>query len=264
MFFVQAKSTISASDKVLNETPARALVFLRGVVTNPPILDTLEKYGYTVKAHSDGFALLSAATGLAAGGVSTNPAIVAIGELSTWCSPGFHRVHAALKHEFPDQDLYVFDALSSATGAAAILAVELLLNRLDALESSKAREATKDVDAKALELLAERGIDSAERKRLRGLVETAKAGSHTAPPTDETATRAKALVDLRVWYEDWSETAHAVFERRADLIKLGLAQRQPRAAAVADPTPPVPAPIAPVPPAVPHMLPASSPPVLHA
>jgi len=58
--------------------------------------------------------------------------------------------------------------------------------------------------------------------------EVVQAGGKLVSPGDVTRIRAEALVKLRGWFVDWSETAHAVFSRRADLITFGLAKRQKR------------------------------------
>jgi hypothetical protein len=69
-----------------------------------------------------------------------------------------------------------------------------------------------------------------ERKRLRQLITTAKSAPDSAPETPQlapnAAERLEALKDLRAWYDDWSEVAHAVVKRRDQLIRLGLAQRK--------------------------------------
>ena len=104
-----------------------------------------------------------------------------------------------------------------------------LLSRLDALESSPEREATRDEDRKALETLAARGFDAAERARLADLVRRAQTAVFPTelPVAEESSnTRQEALRELRAWYEDWPETARAVIKRRDLLILLGLAHRR--------------------------------------
>src|SRR5438105_1495926 len=117
------KSPTEITDKILNEPPVKALVFLRGVSTNAVIRDLLAKYGYTDDAHNQGWALVFTSSGYAPGVPADNPAAQAISDLSDWCSVGFHRVHAALAHLYPTQEDYVFQDLDPATGAPAIVAV---------------------------------------------------------------------------------------------------------------------------------------------
>jgi hypothetical protein len=108
-----------------------------------------------------------------------------------------------------------------------------MLDRLDALEKGPERKSTRKADHAALATLAQRGITSDERARLRGLIETA---SHVMDPPDDgeesaaNAARNEALRKLRAWYDEWSETARAVIKRRDQLIRLGLAKRIKRKA----------------------------------
>ncbi len=92
----------------------------------------------------------------------------------------------------------MFSGLTASTGSAAVAGVATLLQRLNALESGsdKDRAATKKEDKKAVELLATRRFDKAERARLEKLVEVAL--GPTAPldatPEDKGAERRAALV----------------------------------------------------------------------
>ena len=162
-------------------------------------------------------------------------------------------IHAALAHLHPAQDEFVFAGLGPAQGPGAVVGISLLLDRLDALESSPDRTSTMKEDHAALATLAKRGIDAGVRKHLRALIKDAQRAALPAtvpasPPPDEQA-REQALEQLYVWYKDWSETAHALIHRRDYLILLGLAQRhsqqEPEAAVVPAPVPnPEPAPVA--------------------
>jgi hypothetical protein len=110
-----------------------------------------------------------------------------------------------------------------------VLGVATLLDRLDALEKSPERKATRKADQAALDTLTKRGISTAERARLRALVTTAT----TAAKSEEDASDAaddgvpnEALLKLHAWYGEWSEVARAVIKRRDHLIRLGLAKRK--------------------------------------
>ena len=75
-------------------------------------------------------------------------------------------------------------------------------------------------------------------------------GKRSGAPTPTTDEQEQRLLALKAWYDDWSETARALFTKRGDLIKLGLAH--PRAAAApADPAPAPPPPAPAAPPAAP-------------
>ena len=240
--------------KRLQEIAARAVIFVRGVGMNPSIRAQLEAVGYTDAVHAEGWGLVFRSSGFDPGGPPSNPLADAITELSDWCPTGFHRVHAALAYAYADQADFVFKDLVAASGPDAIVAVGLLLDRLDSLQSGTDRDpATKTEDRAALAKLSSRGIDKKERDRLRALVVTARLGAKAAPP-DATSKHVETLMALRAWYLDWSETAHAIIAMRGDLIRIGLAKKQKRAAAPAGVGAPSPAPVG-----APSPTPAGSP-----
>ena len=136
-----------------------------------------------------------------------------------------------LKRSFPAQWDYVFEggSLKASTGPKAVAGVQTFLARIDALESGsdKARAATKDDDAKAVALLAKRGLKTEVRAALGEQVKIAL--GPTAPvPTVEASPeeRHEKLVALRAWFDEWSAVARAVIKKRAQLIRLGLASRR--------------------------------------
>ena len=219
------------SETVLEETPNRALTFLRGITKYPQIQALLAPSGYTPEQHVEGWKLLLAASGAPSGAAVsapvTTPAMGAMLTLDAWDEPGFARIDAALEGSFPEQHAFVFAGdLRASTGAAAVIGVQTLLARLDALETGKDRPASSHAkDKSALTRLAERGIPKAERERLAGLVQQAMSlAPATAPVIDTKHT--EALQALYVWYREWSKTAHAVITKRAYLISLGLAKRR--------------------------------------
>ena len=128
----------------------------------------------------------------------------AIEELDAWDEPAFRIVRATLERRFPEQAEFAMKGLKPATGAAAVLAVERLPDRLDALESSPERKASRKEDEAALAILRQRGIDDAKRKRMRELVATAKSVVPLAQidpqaVEQEDAARREALNNLYAW-----------------------------------------------------------------
>jgi hypothetical protein len=223
------------SRQVLEETPNRALTFLRAVGLSVPIRGLLTKAGYTEDEHALGWKLLHKVSGYAA----AMPKVAedtrgrdAITELDAWDEPGLRRIRAALTRQHPEQAGFVFaGGLAPAQGAAAVLSVAKLLERLDALEKGPERKSTRKQDHAALATLAARGITPEERKRLRALVEAAQSPApevDDAPAGAEDA-RTDDLIALRAWFDDWAETARAVITRRDYLIRLGLARRLKKA-----------------------------------
>ena len=86
-------------------------------------------------------------------------------------------------------------------------------------------------DKKAIELLASRGYTKAERLRLQALVDAAlgvraEPGQPTPPAIVDPEVRRAALLDLKLWVNEWSTVAHARIKKKSWLIRLGLASRK--------------------------------------
>lgn len=156
----------TVSDTTLDATPARALQFLRAIGTAENISAAMVQKGYGPADHNEGWTLLHAVSGFRAGEALEAPdkrVSDAIAELDAWDEDGLRVVRATLTRRHPAIAAFVMDSLTASQGPAAVLGVGTLLDRLDALESDPARKATKKDDHAALELLAKRGLDSAER-----------------------------------------------------------------------------------------------------
>jgi hypothetical protein len=233
------------SNEVLQRTPERALPFLRGIGTNAQIRNALAAAGYTEAEHAEGWKLLLAVSGFTparapVASVDDAKARAVIAELDAWDESGFRRIHAALGRLHPQVDAVLFDGISSGSGAASVVAISTLLDRLDGFEKgTKAEKA-------AMATLDKRGIDASERQRLRALIEVAKQAKlpvDFVPPPPENVEQTEKLRELYVWYRDWSETARAVVRRRDHLQLLGLARRKrAKRGAAEEPFAPVPAP----------------------
>ncbi|MCC6553020.1 MAG: hypothetical protein IT372_08360 [Polyangiaceae bacterium] len=244
---------------MLAETPGRALTFLTAAGKSRAIRALLRLRGYSAEDHREGWSLLHRVTGFQESErESAEDAAVgkAIAELDAWDEPNFRIISATLERRHAAQRAFVFHNLTAQVGSAAVLGVKALLDRLDALESSPDREATRKEDHAALKTLARRGYTKEERARLRGLVDVACAG--TPDPMDEAEVEdeddeaegdgadeidgggeaddgdgavgsdahTKALLELYAWHKEWSEIARAVVKRRDYLIRLGLAHRK--------------------------------------
>ncbi|HEU4411791.1 MAG TPA: hypothetical protein VFS43_41505 [Polyangiaceae bacterium] len=232
-----------ASRTTLEATPAKVLTFLRAVGTSKAIRALIMARGYTAADHQEGWSLLHKVSGLHE---LERPEEIdegvrdAINELDTWDEDGYRLVRAALTRKHPAQAEFVLSGLAPATGGAAVLSVKNLLDRLDALEKSPARKATRAEDRAALETLAKRGITPQERARLRALVNAAQTAAELRPDEradDDAAAKAQResdLVALRAWYVDWAETARVGVKRRDYLIRLGLGQRRRTSTSGAD------------------------------
>lgn len=224
----------SHSRQVLQEAPGRALTFLGAVYRRREIRAALEERGYTPEAHAEGWTRLHAAQGFMPGtplpilDEKIRDAVVAIDQ---WDEPNFAIARATLTHRYPDQADFVFAGLSASQSTAAVVGVDLFLTRLNALEAGREGrdEAGKAADCEALKLLAQRGIDAAERARLAALVAVAEGKGEAPSPLfveksapDDTA----ALESLKSWFDEWSSIARAVVKKRQHLILLGLAKKR--------------------------------------
>jgi hypothetical protein len=217
--------------------PGRVLTFLRAAATKLEIRVALFGAGYTTEEQDEGWRLLHKACGHVPGVASPSDdaaARAAIAEIDAWDEPGFRRIGAALGRLHPEQQAFVFAGIEAARGAGSLLAVATLLERLDQLEKGRqgagggaGSRAAVAADRAAIATLTARGITPEVRGRLRELVKVAQTAQAPVFPTDATAAeREAALLELRAWYADWSETARAVIQRRDYLVMLGLTQRK--------------------------------------
>lgn len=227
----------ATSRQTLDQTPSRVHQFLQGVGTKNSIRSQLSTRGYTAKVHARGWRLLEATSGFFEDGVTDGEADDsavrdAIIEIDAWDEPGFRVINASLRARHPAQHAFLTQGLRASTGAESVTTVTTLLDRLDDLESSPEREATRQDDHAALATLSERGIGKEERERLRSLVKRAQDFAEHFDSPAEQARREKrmhdALIELRLWFEEWSEIARVTLKRRDELIRLGLASRRPR------------------------------------
>jgi hypothetical protein len=237
--------------EVLEETPQKALQFLRALATKVEIRSAMASCGYTEAEQAEGWKLLLDVSGYNAGPTGfpvtdDQKARDAIAELDAWDSSGFRRIHAALGRFHPEQDSFLFAGIEPGKGTAAVVSVSMLLDRIDALESSPDRAATRDADLAAIATLNKRGIDKNFRDKLRGLVTIAQAAKVPVVETTNPDERHQKLVQLHVWFSDWSETARAVITRRDYLLLMGFAKRkQSKTSSEPAVTPVAPAPVVP-------------------
>lgn len=240
--------TVTVSREVLEETPARTLQLILAVNRSKAIRAAAEGVGFKKAVRLEGWRKLNAVTGMdlsddedAVETIDVDVA-TAITTLDATDEKLLAKVKATLQHAFPAEAKAVLKGLSGERGAASVLVVSTVLDRLDKLEGSESGRA-------ALARLSERGLTEAERKRLRGLVRTAS-GDEDAPSTTgtkkaeakaaaakpakkseaetaaEEAEYLRKLRVLRAWFEEWSELLRAEITRRDYLIRLGLAEKK--------------------------------------
>lgn len=223
--------TTRPSRQTLAQVPGRLLTFLRAAGQSLAIRASLAEAGYDAAEHDEGWALLHTIAGYTPGAAPTlvdHAVRDAIAVLDAWDAPNFDIIEATLARRHPEQAERVLAGLRPAEGAASILGVHRLLERLDALATgSKA-------DRAALATLARRGYDDAERARLRALCTTAQGASPTAPSEPQAAPDESAQEDRLhagyLWLQEWSAVARAKITRRDHLIALGLGHRKTKRA----------------------------------
>ena len=226
--------------QTLDEAPNRVFRFLIGLAKSIPARAALQAKGFTQAEHDYAWTRLQSL-----GSLPGLPAVLdaavrnAIVELDGWDGPNFEAIENSLLRNFPEQAQFVFEGLSASEGAEAVLGVEKLLARLDALENGTGRDpAKREADRAAIELLATRGYSKVERERLRALVQVAK--SVPPPPIVDRSTREVTQLELYRWFLEWSAHARNSDLGRSALIGLGLAERRKKAddGAPDDPSPP--------------------------
>ena len=239
---MRVRTSPKTSKTVLAETPARVLKFLGAVSKSPPIYKALAAHGYTRDDHQEGWQLLLRAAGyyrlppLLPDG--NGPAVDALVLLDGWVRTRLPLLRVALGRRYPVQAAFLLSGQPHADllrkgSAGSVIAVQTLLERLDALEKGPGDKRVRADNLAALALAAQRGLTSEERSRLRGLVDTVKQGGTTvAGPAGEVEGMEEAVDEeqdlrkLRAWYEEWAGTARVAIERRDYLIQLGLAHRK--------------------------------------
>jgi hypothetical protein len=211
----------------LENTPARAILFLRAIATDQGIRSAMFCAGYNDLEQAEGWRLVHAASGYSEPESTTNDAAdtavrQAIADLDNWDESGFRRAHAALERLHPEQDAFVFNGLEASRGPTAVLGVAKFLDRLDTLEKGS------EAERAAIATLTQRGITPVVRQQLRELITVAQTANPVQPRPVNPTTEAEqqSLEALFAWYKDWSETARAVIRRRDQLILLGLAKRK--------------------------------------
>lgn len=223
------------TDETLNETPGRAVKFLGVIGRTSLVWALLKEQGYTQKEHDLGWSLLHRAANFVPAGPAVEvdeEARAALAYVDNWEEPNLRRHRSALVRLHPTRVEFLFEGLEFATGAASLLNVERYLDRVDRLESGEARDAAdRAEDRRTLATLETRGLKKEVRRELREKIAVAKglpdAPGPVASGLDKDAHR-EALLALKLWFEDWAETARTVIKRRDVLIRMGLAERKDR------------------------------------
>jgi hypothetical protein len=231
--------------ETLETIPSRALDFLRGTGRNLAVFASLQRRGYDKIIHQQGWDFLQATgrTALVSTGKEMDPKVAAaVAQADAMDGDLIKVVTAAWKVRFPEQLKFVLGQMKASTGMEAVLNCRTIVLGLQAMEDGAERASTRQQDAEALAILAKRGLGPSERKELASIVEIATSTPETRPPTPEQVAAedeayVRALGDLWVWYDEWSEIARVEVKRRDRLMLLGLAHRKFSGEDVEDPAP---------------------------
>ncbi len=226
----------------LEETPSRALEFLRGIGSTPVIMKLMSGAGYSAEVHAEGIRLLGNVVSFieqrqAFSVVTSATHKGATAELETWCKTVYRRLEAATTRFYPDVASSLFANLAISDEMDASLLASIFLDRLSEQKVPKG----------VLKLFAERNFGPEEMHHLKKLVGVAQA---PAPQTEEATstkpkeTRLQMLAELRAWYDDWSAAARTIVTRRDHQIRIGIAHRRAKSGSTPPPPPVVVAPVA--------------------
>lgn len=201
--------------ETLEQLPERAFRFLLGLARNPPARRALEKHGFDAAERRRGIVLLDRILTFVPEDEEDTVVAGAADELDHSDERILEQVRLSLTR-FPAVRDRLLHGIVAGTGPDAVKAVQVLLERIDELERS-------GDDREAVEVLAVRGLPTQDRKRLRGLIETAQSLRETTE--GGTASEYEALlIELRDWFDEWTGFARLAITRRDILVRLGLAE----------------------------------------
>jgi hypothetical protein len=224
------------SDETLARAPGRVFEFVEGVAHNDPALLLLLTRGYSEDVHSEGWSLLQASAKLKAPSVErvrSDPKVkAAIEAVDAWDNEHFEIIQGIVGRKFSAQKRALFRELKAEQGAASVIAVNTLLERLAALSKGKLTDDSKS-DKEADALLEKRGYTHEVRAELAEKVALAKALPELKVPNasavaERNEARRAALLELHGWWKEWATIARKVIKRRDLLVNLGLAVRKKR------------------------------------
>lgn len=236
---------VDVTDRVLEQTPERVLKFILATRRHPHIYKLLFVRGYSASVAREAWQYIDRLGGFDARGANTEgveatadekQVAKAMSDIDAWDEPHFGLIDTSLRRRFPEQHKFLFAGdLKPKVGPLSVASVRTMVSRLDELEDSAARKATRKEDRAALDLLAKRGIDKTERTKVLGWLAivgdhkddlfVGSADTDAAEALTETHRR-NTLIKLREWFEEWSGVARVAIKRKRDRMHLGLARQK--------------------------------------
>lgn len=218
----------------IGQKAMRCVVFLLGL-RNAQITRIMARHGLSPEERQRGWRLVQElASGRLSAEESQNPKVLR--QLDEWENLWFPIIEATLRARFPDVHALVFRNLAQSSGAAVVMVVRTLIDRIDGLDRPVAEGGIGEAEAARVRaLLAARGIDEATLAEGRAMLETL-----ATPEVDETPSISReeeeaAEKAMWSWYLEWSAIARAVITDRRQLRMLGY-RRNTSGQVVEDPS----------------------------
>lgn len=152
-----------------------------------------------------------------------NDAGRAIGDIEGWQREHFVILDATLRRHYPKVHAVVCDRVSKADGIDGVVAMKILLDRLDAVVHPPAEGGMADAPA-ALALLAKRGTGPEALEALRAMVHRATSLADADDEIDPDAVAASEEA-MWEWYLEWSLQARVAIKDQRMLAALGFRRR---------------------------------------
>jgi hypothetical protein len=210
--------------QVLVELPARVVLFLCAMGTHSGVRAAMQRGGYAQSDDREGWALLQAACEYRGDGpdpADDLPVRAAAIEAERWVARHFARLFNAVARLHPDA-LALFGGVEPPVHAKPVVVLATLLERVEQAPPA------------VVQTLSRRGLDVAERKRLREVLQQAQSTPATGHDRPVRVRRDEELLALYRWYADWATTARGVIDRKDWLITMGVAGRRRRETAALD------------------------------
>ena len=206
----------------------RVLKFMLGM-RHRQVTSAMAVHGFTPEELDNGWELLRELVGDRLGYSAADRGTAdAITALDAWENRWFPIIRASLDRHFPEVAERVFFNLRQTEGPQVVVGVDTLLRRIRVAGTEAGGEAV-------LDLLARRGLDEAELRRVEGLVAQLAGFLDPGEPTEaESAAMRDAEDRLWAWYREWSTIARAVVDDRRLLRAMGFLRYRPGSPALVE------------------------------
>ena len=218
----------------LDEKISKVVKFLMGS-TDRRIASLLSERGFSDDDRAEGWALFDRVAGrvfpVSVGvgqGIPKSETRPIVQRIVAWENLWFEVADAALLRQYPLIRDDLFRNLDRASGREVVINVRVFVSKYRQLA-----DRTDEESARAVSLLAKRGLTRERVDEVERLLESIK----TAPLTGETksdadqehkAAHEEAISKMWAWYQEWARLSRSVVTNRHQLIALGLATRRPR------------------------------------